>query len=151
VSEEHVMVFSEKQPFRWVLRSCVFLSMLGFAVFAGADEKDTAALDQTSNKMVALFCANEGRVARCAGQQASDCEEIVKPFIDSCLQRVKTGAARPDGAAFESCFWRGFTQKYGKNFDYSDECFHTDNKDSNPLQEAPPELAKDMKLLNPDR
>lgn len=147
--EKRMMVFSEKQLFRWVLRSCALLSVLSLVVSARADEKDANASDEISSKMVALFCANEGKVARCAGQQARDCEEIVKPFIEVCLQKVKTGAARPEPGPFESCFWDGFSKKYGKSFDYSDECFYSDNKDSNPLQEAPPELARDMKLLNP--
>jgi hypothetical protein len=146
-----MMVLRRKQAFLAALQSCWLSLVICVVSPAWAGEKDSNVVEQTSSKMVALFCANEGKVARCVGQQARDCEEIVKPFIDSCLQKVKTGAARPDAALFENCFWDGFTKKYGKSFDYSEECFHSDNKDNNPLQEVPPELAKDMKPLNSER
>jgi hypothetical protein len=114
-----------------------------------AEEGATKALEEIRGKMIALFCANDGKLARCAGQRASDCKEIVKPAVDSCLRRVQAHEVRADGDQFERCFWTDFSKKYGNTFDYSEECFHADNKDGNPLQETPPELEKGMTLLNP--
>jgi hypothetical protein len=131
-----------------IVLGCVVLLSAGSTSSAVADEKQSQALEQTSSKMVALFCANEGKLARCAGQIANDCQQIVKPFVDSCLSQVQQGAIQPDGDLFERCFWAAFSKKYGKSFDYSDDCFYSDNKDNNPLQAAPPELEKDMRPLN---
>ena len=104
---------------------------------------------QASNRIVELLCQNEGRLARCAGQLASDCSLIVKPIAETCLASVPASKDSLLSDPFERCFWKAFTSKYGKGFDYSEECFRSTNKDANPLQPLPPELKGLMRPLNP--
>jgi hypothetical protein len=128
---------------------CAALLAVLTGSFASAEDSANRAVEETSEKMIALFCANDGKLAHCAGQDTSDCKKIVKPFVDNCLGEVQARKLRVDGDQFERCFWSGFSRKYGQSFKYSDECFYSDNKDGNPLQETPPELEKGMTLLNP--
>jgi hypothetical protein len=141
--------FSKNKRFLVSQICCVILLAIVTGSVSLAQEDGNKALEETSGKMIDLFCANDGKLARCAGQTASDCKKIVKPFVDHCLGEIQARKLRLDGDQFERCFWSGFSRKYGQTFDYSDECFYSDNKDDNPLQETPPELEKEMTLLNP--
>jgi hypothetical protein len=102
---------------------------------------------QTTQQISELLCSNKGRLASCAGQSANDCVDIVTPFVDSCLNQVQFQPSDASGLDFERCFWRNFSIKYGKSFDYSDECYQSANKDAKAIQPLPPELQAQTKSL----
>lgn len=128
--------------------ACTALTLVLAEALPVIAESDNAASEEASEKIVKLFCGDDGKLARCAGQAANDCPQIVKPHVDDCLDKVEKREATALSDAFERCFWKGFTAKYGKGFDYSPECFSSDNKDGNPLQPIPQQLEEQMKLLN---
>jgi hypothetical protein len=134
--------------FTYLVLTVATLLSVYFCEYAIA-EAQPEKVKKTSAGIVELYCQNNGKLAQCAGQMASDCSNIVKPIVDRCLSSVSPGEGAALADEFERCFWRDFTSKYGKDYDYSPECFHSTNKDAKPLQPVPPELQGLMKPLHP--
>ncbi len=128
-----------------VIFACVV--SLGTRHARAQEEHDT--LEENKNAVVKTFCKEEGKLATCVGLPATDCEIEMRPFVDTCYEKIeehKGAIKRPEGA-FHSCFWSEFNKKYSEKLQLTDECFSV-AKELFPLQPLPPHLEAKTKPFN---
>ena len=120
-------------------------------VSGGAEaQEEHESLDDNKSAVVRKFCGEDGKLATCVELPASECEATMRPFVDSCYEKVERqrGTLKRPETAFHSCFWFEFNKKYAQKVQRTEECYAV-AKEAFPLQPVPPELEGKMQLLNP--
>jgi hypothetical protein len=107
-------------------------------------------LEESKSAVVKKLCKEDGKLATCVELPASECEAAMRPFVDSCYEKVEAqkGSLKRPEMAFHSCFWFEFNKKYQHKVQRTEECYAV-APDAFPLQPVPPHLEGKMQLLNP--
>lgn len=137
------------QRMKPILSLCLAIAAsYSLAINADAQDERGDLIEKHKLALAEGFCGPEGLTAVCIGYSAQQCPDLVKPFVETCLNQPPSEKFTPEDA-FQRCFWREFLKKYGKQFDWSERCIKTDPS-KGPLQPLPPHLDSQYKLLNPE-